>query len=197
MDIVVIVVIVLMALAALWWILKPLFAESEDVKAFSPEDQQVLELEERRDTIYATIKDLKQDLEDNKITETDFQQLRAELMQQAAIILRQLDQLTGDADLRLNAKIDALLTDFQANANGNAADSALAQSVRAEILQEIKAPSKTLCPNCSHPVAPEDTFCTQCGTPLTNLCPHCQNVIAPDDVFCAHCGAGLPEAEVA
>ncbi len=193
MDIVVVVVIVLMALVALWWIFKPLFAESEEeVEIFSPEDQQILELEERRDTLYATIKDLKQDLEDNKITEPDFQQLRAELMQQAAAILRQIDQLTGDADLRLNAEIDALLTDFQANGNA-----ALIQSARAEILQEIKAPPKTLCPNCSHPVDPEDTFCTQCGTPLTNLCPHCQNVIAPDDVFCTHCGAKLLEAEVA
>ncbi len=196
MDIVVVVVIVLMTLVALWWIFKPLFAESEaEVEIFSPEDQQLLELEERRDTLYATIKDLKQDLEDNKIAEADFQQLRAELMQQAAIILRQIDQLAGDADLRLNARIDALLTDFQANSNP--ADAALIQSARAEILQETKAPPKTLCPNCSHPVDPEDTFCTQCGTPLTNLCPHCQNVIAPDDVFCTHCGARLLESEVA
>ncbi|HEY85580.1 MAG TPA: zinc-ribbon domain-containing protein [Chloroflexi bacterium] len=196
MDIVVVVVIVLMALVALWWIFKPLFAESEEeVEIFSPEDQRLLELEERRDTLYVTIKDLKQNLEDKKITEADFQQLRAELMQQAAIILRQIDQLTGDADLRLNARIDALLTDFQAN--GNTVDAALVQSARAEILRETKASPKTLCPNCSHPVAPEDTFCTQCGTPLTNLCPHCQNVIAPDDVFCTHCGVRLLEEEVA
>ncbi len=195
MDIIVVVVIVLMALVALWWIFKPLFAGSEaEIEIFSPEDQQLLELEERRDTLYATIKDLKQDLEDNKIAETDFQQMRAELMRQAAVILRQIDQLTGDADLRLNARIDALLADFQSN--GNAAPPALIQSARAEILQEIKAPPKTLCPNCSHPVDPEDVFCTRCGTPLTNLCPHCQNVIAPDDAFCAHCGVRLLEAEV-
>lgn len=196
MDIVVVVVIVLMALVALWWVFKPLFAESEaEAEIFSPENKQLLELEERRDTLYATIKDLKQDLEDNKIAQADFQQLRAELMQQAAVILRQIDQLTGDADLRLNARIDALLTDFQAS--NAAADAALIQSVRAEILQETKAPPKILCPNCSHPVDSEDTFCTQCGTPLTNLCPHCQNVIAPDDVFCTHCGVRLLEAEVA
>ena len=195
MDIVVVVVIVLMALVALWWIFKPLFDESEEeVEILSPEDQRLLELEERRDTLYATIKDLKQDLEDKKVTEADFQQMRAELMQQAAVILRQIDQLTDDVDARLDAGIDALLTDFQANGN---ADAALIQSARAEILRETKAPLKALCPNCSHPIDPEDTFCTQCGTPLTNLCPHCQNVVAPDDVFCTYCGAKLLEEEVA
>jgi len=196
MDILITVVIVLMVVVSLWWVLKPLWGEiEEEVEAISPEQQNLIDLEQRKDALYAAIKDLKQDLDAGKITAADYQRMRGEMTQEAAAVLQEIDALSQGMDAQLDAQIDNLLTGYQAN--GAAKDAAFVGSVRAAIEREADAPQKALCPNCSHSVNPNDTFCSQCGTILTNLCPDCQSVISPDDVFCTYCGARLQVEEAA
>jgi len=193
-----IVVIALMIVATFWWVLRPLFGNTQQVTATeSFERQSFVELELRRDAIYKAIKDLEFDFESNKISEDDYQQARLKFMQQAAGVLRQIDHYSEDVDAELDARIDELLAQLQ-TAEGKFADEALRQSIRAEIEREAQTtPTETTCPKCGQPVQPGDGFCSACGASLSVTCPNCQAVAVPGDVFCAHCGTRLVTEEVA
>lgn len=191
MDVVSIAVITLMVLLALWWILRPLLGRQEgfQLDAASTTQQTFEELVHRRDATYAAIKDLELDLAGDKVSEADYQQLRARLTAQAAEILKQIDRYSQAVDDSLENEIDRLLSQFQTTVT--AKDNGLIKQVRREIKTELQYNQQPHCPNCQHLVKPDDAFCSQCGTALANRCPQCGSPTMPSDMFCAHCGNRL------
>lgn len=187
MDIVPIVIIALIIVTTLWWVLKPLWDKAEQTTVNVPLQQQTLaELEQRRDSAYTAIKDLEMDFETGKIAQQDYQRVRMQLTQQAAVILKQIDRLSESVDIGLDEEIDSLLAQYRLTS-----DEALIEQVRTQIEREVAQKADFTCPNCYHPATAEDSFCSQCGTVLTNLCPTCRKATAPGDSFCTHCGARL------
>lgn len=191
MDVVSIAVITLMVLLALWWILRPLLGRQEgfQLDAASTTQQTLEELVHRRDATYAAIKDLELDLAVDKVSEADYQQLRARLTAQAAEILKQIDRYSQVVDDSLESEIDHLLNQFQTTETTK--DKRLQKQVRREIKAELQHSQQPHCPNCQHLVKPDDAFCSKCGAALANKCPQCGSLTMPSDMFCAHCGAQL------
>lgn len=196
MNTVFIAVIVLMIAVTLWWVLKPILSQQTDIEAAERADVLTLgELEMKRDAIYSAIKDLELDFESGKIAEQDYQQGRLKFLQEVAGILKQIDALSGDFESRLDAQVDALLTQ----------DDLITEDLRTDARNEIQAQlavfetatSNYACPQCGHPYEIGDTFCTQCGFSLITECPSCHGQVRPGDKFCPHCGENLETVEVA
>ena len=106
-----------------------------------------LRLQERKEELYATIKELELDRDLGKLRQEDYLPLRQDLESQALALLQQLDQLNGHTHAeKLRMRIE-------------------------EDVTELRRPpvSRPQCPSCgAHPRA-EDRFCSQCGTPFGEM----------------------------
>ena len=77
--------------AVAWPFLSPERGRPDD--RLSDEDRRRIELLERRDAAYAALRDLEQDHRTGKVNGEDYAAERANLRQEAASVLRMLDQL--------------------------------------------------------------------------------------------------------
>ena len=195
MDAAVIAAIAVLILVTLWFILRPLWQPSS-IQMADPALTHHLPLAElihRRDAVYTAIKDLELDLAGDKVSQEDYTRLRAKLTNQAATILKQIDQLSRTTDQELEVEIDSLLGQFGTEASLNQ----LRAQARAEIKADLNHASASSdgpqfhCPNCRQTVQSDDAFCSQCGTPLESRCAECGTLADVGDKFCAQCGAQL------
>ena len=83
----------LLALVAAF-VLRPLFAERS---ARGEEDPRLVDLELRKEAKYREIRDAELDHAAGKLSDEDFERQRAELRREALVILKQLEQLQGEA----------------------------------------------------------------------------------------------------
>ncbi len=196
MNIIFIAIIALMIAVTLWWVLAPLFSAKTQSEASERADLLALgELELKRDSIYAAIKDMELDYESGKIGEQDYQQGRLKFLQRAAGIIKQIEVLSSDFENRLDAQLEALLANDTATIV-NADDRAAAHAdIQAQLNAMASRTSNYTCPDCGHAFEPGDTFCMQCGAALIKECPTCHNAVLPDDKFCPHCGEQLAKTE--
>jgi hypothetical protein len=96
----------------------------------------------RRDAVYSQIRELDMDHATGKMNDEDYQPARADLVAQAATLLKQID--------------------------GMLVAQPAADDVEALIAARRKAvKSAATCPACGKPGTPDDAFCSKCGTPLT------------------------------
>jgi rRNA maturation endonuclease Nob1 len=106
-------------------------------RAASAHNQQLLE---RKDHLYAAIKELEFDQDLGKISAGDYQSLRRQLEAEALSIIQQLDQMSGNAAHKAH--------------------------IESQILIRRKAKSQAAaerCPQCQAARHPDDRFCPQCG----------------------------------
>lgn len=193
-----IVAIIAMALVALWSVLNPLWQNlNAEMEADSSQQRMLAELEQQRNGLYNTIRELDLDFEADKISNEDYQRVRTDLMRQAAIVLKQIDRLSQNLDTQLDEEIDRLLT--KSHSNGATAphtkNTALLEAVRKEIKQAATNVPNNTCPQCATAINNDDVFCMNCGTPLGNTCSNCQAPFMSSDVFCRQCGARLAVEE--
>jgi hypothetical protein len=160
------------------------------------------ELAARRDAIYAGLKDADFDRETGKLAEDDYQVVRRNYMSEAAHILRQLDELTPEAEAALDAEIEGAVKALRSNGKQTSASDEYSadviEAVEAEVASLVKhstmADKRALaCPDCGQPYQPGDTFCAACGASLADTCLQCGAPHRPDDAFCVRCGARLSE----
>lgn len=97
-------------------------------------------LDARRDAVYSQIHELDMDHATGKMNDEDYQPARADLVAQAAALLKQIDGVLAAED------VEALIA-------------ARRKTVK----------SAATCPACGKPGTPDDAFCAKCGTPLTHL----------------------------
>jgi hypothetical protein len=98
-------------------------------------------LDAQRDAVYSQIRELDMDHATGKMNDEDYQPARADLIAQAATLLKQID--------------------------GAWAAQPAAEDVEALIAARRKAmKSAAACPACGKPGTPDDAFCAKCGAPL-------------------------------
>lgn len=132
-----------------------------------------LSLETQRDTLYTQIKELDLDHATGKINDDDYARIRADLVAQAAEVLKQIDgvlQPPATAPLAAAARADDAL-EAQIAARRKVRTPAVDSDVEAAIASRRKTAPKPIaatltCPQCGKPITTDDAFCSKCGTAL-------------------------------
>jgi hypothetical protein len=139
---------ILMLAIALFVVAYPVFRrpDAPSRPAGTPITQKLSELLARRDTTYATLKELDLDLELGKLAPSDYQALRSQYRAQAVVVLQELDSLQSSLVIEDRAS-------EQASDQATATDG-----------QRQRDPTR--CPGCGSSLGPGDRFCRRCGTAL-------------------------------
>ena len=129
----------------------------------------------QRDAAYGALKDLENEHTMGKLSDADYRSLRAKYETKAVAILQELDRVTATKpSSRKNVTAD--------------------EDIERDVMQLRRASTKTksFCHNCGTPHAPNDLFCSKCGTSLRgNRCPECGTRASPNAKFCGKCGATI------
>ncbi len=138
-----------------YWILHPLVRPKriEDFFSKGGEDRSKV-LGQRKEDVYAAIKDMDFDFEMGKISEEDYQELKSQYKARALEILKELDGVErGDG---LEGAIEREVQQFRGKKRPK------------EEKKERKGAGEQInfCPQCGSKIAPSDSFCRGCGREL-------------------------------
>ena len=98
-------------------------------------------LVERREHLYAAIRELDFDRQTGKLPEGDHQSLRRPLESEALDVLHQLEGGNGDVDEGQRRRVE-------------------------EEIHALRRSPQAVCPSCGSDYRPSDRFCAQCGSSL-------------------------------
>lgn len=204
MQIIAILIGLVLLAAIAYYVSRPLMTPrraSSDVTAIAT-------LEIQRDAIYAQIRELDMDHATGKTNEEDYQRIRAELVAQAAAILKQIDTLGAQPLIDvpvLSASmtspvegaddVETLIAARRKTRSVPAAKSAV-DDVEAAIAARRKTTTVTKADTAEDVEAliaarRKSTLATP-----ESVCPNCGKPIGVDDVFCSKCGAALKKQPV-
>ena len=139
-----------------------------------------LSLEVQRESLYTQIKELDLDHATGKVNDEDYTRLRADLVAQAAAVLKQIDgvvqqpaptitQVTTPTPTAGADDVEALIAARRKTRSASAPQAAGAD-VEAAIAARRKtaapAANELMCPQCGKPISADDAFCAKCGTAL-------------------------------
>ncbi len=184
-------VFLVLALAVLVGIFigQPFFrSKAKHTLAASPEeaaiDHQRSSLLAERDRLLLALQELDFDFGLGKISEEDYPEQRANLMQHAASVLKSLDEMQGQhADQTAESRIEAAVAARRADGASAAKPAHSTAGAKAETtpaataadpLEELIASRRVqrqeksggFCPKCGRPVKRSDKFCSGCGNIL-------------------------------
>jgi hypothetical protein len=140
-----------------------------------------LPLEAQRESLYTQIKELDLDHATGKVNDEDHARLRAELVAEAAAVLKQIDGLAQPVAENTGAApageddVEALIAARRKSRSSTAATpSATAKAADADAEAAIAARRKSIapvaselkCPQCGKPISAGDAFCAKCGVAL-------------------------------
>ncbi|CAG0933175.1 hypothetical protein TFLX_02952 [Thermoflexales bacterium] len=146
-----------------------------------PQSQGVdtLSLETQRESLYTQIKELDLDHATGKVNEEDYTRIRAELVAQAAGVLRQIDGIAPLATIEpaqaatrsSDDDVEALIAARRKTRSSSAPKSSeddleAAIAARRKTVAPAVKPAALTCPQCGKPSQADDAFCAKCGTPL-------------------------------
>ena len=142
-----------------------------------------LSLETQRESLYTQIKELDLDHATGKVNEEDYTRIRAELVAQAAGVLRQIDGIAQPAAPQpitkpvpaatssASADLEALIAARRKTRSGSVPKAAeddieAAIAARRKTAAPVVKSPELVCPKCGKPIKPDDAFCAKCGAPL-------------------------------
>lgn len=175
MDIGAIFLILTLALLVGLYVGRPILqSTSKTVKALEPDidpqDHRRSSLLAERDRLLNALQELDFDNTLGKIPEEDYPVQRSELLIQAAMTLRGLDELQGgSADAAAEERIEQEVAARRADASASRAPARGADELEAMIAsrrKERQEKSAGFCPKCGRPVSKSDKFCARCGATL-------------------------------
>ncbi len=149
------------------------FVDRHRMTVVSAEEQELSSLLAERDRLLSALQDLDFDHTLGKIPDNDYPRMRADLMQQAANVLRRLDtfqpQAASDADVE--SRIEAVIAARRVDAAAQHKDDApLSDDDFEALIAARRAAQKEktggFCPKCGKPVLRSDHFCPHCGNPI-------------------------------
>jgi Double zinc ribbon len=154
----------LVGLAALWLVLRPLLGDSR-IKPAPPEP---IELEETPKGIaLSALKEIEFDRETGKLSDADYQSLKAKYTAAAVEAIRLETAEDEDVEAMVAARVRSL----------RGATGAPAQT-------------SSVCPSCGPRPEPDAVFCSDCGGRLASVaCTGCGAAIVPGSRFCERCGS--------
>ena len=119
----------------------PLFRKEATLESAIIEETEWDLLQRKKDVILGNIQDLDFEYKCGKLSEEDYQRIRAEMSAEAAQVFQQVENLESSADL------DAL--------------------IRREIsARKSKTAATVACPSCGSKNPPTNKFCAECGAKL-------------------------------
>jgi hypothetical protein len=156
---------------AAFFVARP-FIEERRILAISAQDQTRSSLLAERERLILALQELDFDHVLHKIPAEDYPTMRAELLQKAADVLRQLDSfqeagaVPNDAESRIEAAVAARRADAAQSTRLNPeTDDAIEELVAARKAAR-REKSSGFCAKCGKPVLHSDIFCSNCGQPL-------------------------------
>jgi hypothetical protein len=161
-----IAIALLLSLAALAFVLWPLF--SAKVKPYHTENDELSELLVRKGGIMAAIKDLEFDHQVGKVSEEDYQRFDARLRRQAIIYMQQIEKIAPQAT-GLEDALEAEIARQRRIANGKAADVPARVETTKVVGAAPAASSSRFCTTCGEPRLSGHKFCANCGTPVASV----------------------------
>ncbi len=168
MDILALLVGAALAVAVIVFVSQPL----RRARLSPAAESQLDTLLTRRESLYTQIRELDFDHVTGKVTDADHAPLRAQLVGEAADVLRQIDALTAATPASAADDLEAAVA---ARRQRKPADADLEAAVAgrrkrkpaAEIGPAATAGRSALtCQNCGKPIQPSDAFCARCGAPV-------------------------------
>lgn len=173
-------ILLILALAVLvaFFVAQP-FLERRVVKLASAEEHQVSVLLAERDRLIGALQELDFDHTLGKIPAEDYPVMRAELLQHAAAVLRQLDEIAPAKDRNARKKTGAEAR-VEAEVAARREDAAIAGRKSAPVVKEDdeieeliaarravrKEKTAGFCSKCGKPLMKSDKFCPSCGNPI-------------------------------
>ena len=148
MDVAIIATCVALALTILAFVVVPLFEATSGSVARRASGRRRLALHERKEQLYASIKELEFDHSVGKLSDDEYLRQRGALEDQAVGVLRELDQLNGypTPEQRV-ARIERDVAEMRSRADHRGAPA-------------------FLCTACGAEGAANHRFCSQCGARL-------------------------------
>ena len=146
----------------------------------------VQSLEAQRQSLYTQIKELDLDHATGKVNEEDYTRLRADLVAQAAAVLKQIDgaaqqpalvaaKTASSATLSAEDDVEALIVarrKTRSTSTSKAAEADVEAAIAARRKAAASVASELTCPQCGKPIAADDAFCARCGTALLPQAAH-------------------------
>ncbi len=158
----------------LWPYLRPQPSFADPVVDIDP---RLTELYDQRDFLYGAVRDARLDLETGKLSQEDYDQHEAGLKQQAAVVLRSIDEVEQSLS---SPQMDAAM-EAEIIAVRRAPDRALVGGDDDAVEAAIAVARRRNGGNGAAPAAVRaDRFCGHCGGPLKT-----------GDRFCGRCGQAL------
>jgi len=143
-------VILLILVVVGYWIFHPLL-RPKPIEGLSPRRREDREkaLQQRKEDVYAAIKEMDFDFEMGKISEEDYRELKSQYKAKALEILKELGTVDGGEDI-------------------DAAIEREVQKLREKKRKNGKEPAWQInfCSQCGREVAPDNNFCQGCGMRL-------------------------------
>ena len=158
------ILIAILAFAAISLAVRPLFElEQAPARVAAAIDPNVEDLLSAREATYAAIKDLETDHAMGKLSDADYQNLRAKYEGKALAILQQLDAAQVASRERMTQRAVA--------SNGACARCGTPVAAGAKFCRVCGARLVSECAICGAPIAADARFCRQCGAPVAALQP--------------------------
>lgn len=177
MELGAILLILALALLVAFFVAQP-FLKRRAVKLVSSEEHQISTLMAERDRLIGALQELDFDHTLGKIPADDYPLMRAELLQHAANVLRQLDEL-APANTKGAKKPSAAEARVEAEVAARREDAAIgsketAPAVEEDDIEELIAARRAarkektagFCSKCGKPLMKSDKFCPTCGKPI-------------------------------
>ena len=178
MEIIAILIGLVILAAVAFYVSRPLVESRRAGRANGVAEVQPLEAQ--RDSLYTQIKELDLDHATGKVNEEDYARLRAELVAQAAAVLKQIDgvaqqpapaaaEAAAPATPAAKDDVEALIAARRKTRSTSApktADADVEAAIAARRKTAAPAASELTCPRCGKPINADDAFCARCGTAL-------------------------------
>ena len=143
-----------LVIGACYWIINPLLRQDAHQNGFTPKPTDILqELKNKKNGVYATIRELEFDLSMGKLTEEDFQILKRQYTQEAVGYMSAIDKLES-LPTTLSKPVDT------------AHEEEIEQSDTAIRTPESAQKKCIYCTSCGAKAAVESRFCAACGSNL-------------------------------
>jgi hypothetical protein len=154
----------------LLYLARPFAAAEDDEKRVDREAVDALLL--RKESLLRDIRELDDDYESAKVAPELYRHTRPQLLKQAALVMKQLDEhgytelpagagISPDLDRQIEAAVSRLRTPEQLDAQIEAAVLRTRSATPAPINGQTQ-----FCPQCGRRVEPDDRFCPKCGRNL-------------------------------
>lgn len=151
-----IAIVLLLSILAIGYVVWPLWRATTILPM--EDDNPLVELIQRKDTVLLSIKELEFDYQTGKLSADDYARLDQRLRQQAISLLRQLEKDAPDSPA-LEAELEAAILRHRQHPD---------QPPNPAKLDDGKA-QPLFCTHCGSPILATNNFCAKCGTPVRKM----------------------------